>query len=183
MSQHPSEQEFNTMHGQPKKSWFARHWFWVVPTIILLPVLCCCGGGGALVWFGIKTITELPPYQDSIAEVQQHPDIIAELGSPIPDPGVFEMMKNGGDMNASNTGATMYFDASVPIDGPNGSGTLYVVGESNDGGVTWVYTTREFSIDSTGETIYLPGSPEVEEQVDAPTPDVSGSGGEIPDQE
>ena len=155
MSQHPSEVAMSRQARRPQKGWFGRNWIWFVPTIILLPVLCCCGGGGGLMWFGIKTLTELPPYKDSIAAVQADPDIQAELGSPIPTPGVFGMMSSGGDMNVNSAGSSMQFDASVPISGPNGSGTLYVEAESNDGGASWIYIVREFEINGTGDVIDL----------------------------
>lgn len=181
MTQHPSDVEMSyPQPDQPKKGWFGRNWLWFVPVVILLPILCCCGGGGALVWFGIQTITDLPPYKDSVAAVQQDADIQAELGSPISAPGVFEMLSSGGDMNANSVGSSIDFDATVPISGPNGSGTLRIEAESNDGGATWTYQVREFEIDATGEVIDLMPAGSTSPADNTPAPD---TGREIPDQE
>lgn len=159
MSQHPSEMEYSTMTQKPKKGWFGRNWLWFIPLVVLLPIICCCGGFGALIWFGIGAMTDLEPYKDSIVEVQQDPDITAALGTPIPAPGIFETMQSGGNMDATTSGGATTLTATIPMSGPNDSGTLYVEASSPDG-VTWTYTTREFTVDSTGETFYLPGSPE-----------------------
>lgn len=156
MSQH-QDTGMNPYDTPPKKKkgWFGRNWLWFVPLVILLPLLCCCGGPLGLMWFGISTVQDMPPYKDSIAEVQQNQDIIAELGSPIPTPGLFEMMSAGGDMDVQTSGATMTFTAMIPMSGPNASGTLWVEAESTDGGVTWTYTEREFTFDHNNEAVDL----------------------------
>lgn len=143
----------------PRKSWFKRHWFWFVPTVVLLPIFCCCGGGGALVWFGVSQIFELQPYKDSVTLIEQDPDVQNALGTPIVTPSGFgdlvTMMSSGGQFNINQTNNQMVFDANIPISGPNGTGKLVLEAESIDGGVTWNYTIREVHIDQTGEVIDL----------------------------
>lgn len=159
MSQHPSEMEFNySQPTQPKKGWFGRNWFWFLPTVILLPLLCCCGGPIGFFWFAVSKVSDLPPYKDSIVEAQQNAEVQAELGTPIPTPGLFEMMAAGGQINVRESGGVMVFDAVVPLNGANGSGTLLVEAESSDAGVTWTYKVREVTVGYSGEVIdLLPG--------------------------
>lgn len=153
MSQHPSEVEMSRQQAAPqqKKGWFGRNWLWFVPLVILLPVLCCCGGGGALMWFGVKQIFEMPPYKDSLALAEQHPDIQQALGTPLEAPDNFfslvSMMKDGGQFDIQNSGSQIDFDIEMPVSGPKGSGKLIVTANSSDSGISWTYTQQELHLD------------------------------------
>lgn len=166
MSNYQNPYETAGYDQKPKKGWFGRNWFWFLPTVILLPLLCCCGGLGALIHLGVGVMFDTPPYQDTIAIVEQDQTIQQEIGTPIDWPEGFMDLVNienqGGTIDLSSTNGYMLYTARLPVSGPNGSGTLRIEAESVDG-VTWTYMVREFEIDSTGELIDLmppdPNSP------------------------
>jgi hypothetical protein len=127
---------------KPQKNWFGRNWFWFVPLIILLPIFCCCGGGGALVWFGLKTITNETPYKDSVVAAQQNPEVQAALGTPIEVGGFMGIPTDGSEPDYQ---PGMYMIINIPIDGPNGSATIFVDATTTDG-VNWTYTRQEVEL-------------------------------------
>ncbi|MGB0767621.1 MAG: cytochrome c oxidase assembly factor Coa1 family protein [Phycisphaeraceae bacterium] len=163
MSQYPSDADMMQNPNEPKKGWFGRNWLWFVPTLILVPILCCCGGGGAMLWFGLGKVFELPPYKDSVALMEQDPDVQQALGTPITSPKGFgdliAMMQDGGAFNMEQVNSTIDFDADIPVSGPNGTGRLIIVAQSTDGGVTWVYTTQRVDLpDGTAIDFLNPGN-------------------------
>lgn len=157
MSQYPSAVDMNNgQPAKPQKNWFGRNWLWFIPTIILLPVLCCCGGGGALMWLGLDMTLNMPPYQDTIVAAEQDPTFQQEIGTPATWPDGFELMTAMESANIDFDADPMaYLYADVPVSGPNGTGRLIIDATTNDGGATWDYTSREVSIDATGEVIDL----------------------------
>ncbi len=163
MTQHPSDTEMSWQQNQqpakPKKGWFGRNWKWFLPTIILLPLLCCCGGPIGFFWWAGNQIFDMAPYKDSLTAAEQDPAVQQAIGTPIDAPdsiiALGKMQQEGGKFNVNSTGSTIDYDVSMPISGPNGTGMLVVVAQSTDGGATWVYTTQEVHVDSTGEVIDL----------------------------
>ncbi|MFN3165956.1 MAG: cytochrome c oxidase assembly factor Coa1 family protein [Phycisphaeraceae bacterium] len=167
MSQHPSDMEMSQAYAPrpPKqKGWFARNWFWFIPLVVLLPILCCCGGGAWLVSFGVGEIMDTGAYKDTLADMENNPEVQQAIGTPIDAPDGFmdivAMEEQGGTINLTGTGSQLIFDARVPVSGPSGSGTLIIDAESNDGGNTWAYKDRYLEVDGTGDIIDLmPNAP------------------------
>lgn len=130
-----------------EKSWWKRNWKWVVPTggcltiIILLIVFI-----GAAV-FGVTKLTiGSEPYLEGLAKTQSNEQVIELLGEPIETDGIMQ-----GSINFSNNNGDA--DIRIPIKGPKGEGTIYVVAEKLNG--TWTYSELEVRIDQNNEVINL----------------------------
>lgn len=125
----------------PRRSWWSRNWKWALPVGCLLPLVLCGGGivlfAGAI--FGIVSgaIRSSDAYQVGMAQVRANPEVVAALGEPI-ESGFWIQ----GSVNVDGPSGNV--DVSIPISGPRGSGTLYVVGTRSAG--RWQYSTMEVEI-------------------------------------
>ncbi len=128
-------------------SWWSRNWKWVVPVVGLTPVLFC-GGLLTLVFsVGYSALKNQWYYEQAVARTRANAEVTAVLGTPI-DAGF-----PTGDLDRS--GRSGHADLSIPISGPDGKGTIYVVAEKSDG--QWSFSTLEVAIQPTGELIDLMG--------------------------
>jgi len=132
---------------QETKGWFGRNWKWAVPTggcLIVIILLVIFAGS---VFFGITSMmTDSQAYQDSMEAAQQNEALIELIGEPIETNGM-----NGGSLNYNN--GVKSAELNIPIKGPNGEATIFVVGEGiND---NWTYQTMEVHIEGSREIIDL----------------------------
>ncbi len=93
-----------------------------------------------------KLLKNNAPYTDSIAAVQSNPAAIKALGEPI-EPG---WIPSGNISVENNTGKV---DFSIGVSGPDGSGTIKVVGTKADG--VWTYQTWHLKVDGEEKVIPL----------------------------
>lgn len=126
-------------------SWFTRNWKWLVPVGCLVPFLCCITFAGAT-YFGVGVMIKgSGAYKEAITRAQQHPDVQAELGTPLT-----------GGMNVTgelkNESANGIADFNVGVEGPKGKGTMHVVGTSRSG--VWSLSVIDVTTDS-GKTIQV----------------------------
>ncbi len=82
----------------------------------------------------------------ALARAKTNQQVISALGSPIT-----EGFTTWGNINVN--GASGEADMSIPVSGPKGKGTVYVVGNKSAG--EWTYSKMLVKIDSTGESIDL----------------------------
>jgi hypothetical protein len=179
MSAYPTHFD-NGPSMEDRPGWFKRNWLWFIPTIILLPMCCCCGGPLGLIWWGVGQVLDIPPYKDSITLAEQDPEVQNQLGTPIDGPegfmGLVTTLQQGGELDFSQVGSQMQFNAKIPLSGPNGTGTLIVQAESLDG-VNWTYTVRQVELaDGTIIDLIPPG-----QGGPAPTDDAQEEGPEEPE--
>jgi hypothetical protein len=92
-----------------------------------------------------KVIKSSEPYRTALARAKANENVVAALGTPI------EEGFPQGSVNTNND--TGDADLSVPISGPKGKGTLYVVGKRSGG--AWSYSKMSVTITGSGETIDL----------------------------
>jgi hypothetical protein len=97
-----------------------------------------------LVIFGAMKQTDV--YQTALARAKADQRVTSALGTPI-DEGWF---LSG---NTKVSGSSGEADLTIPISGPNGKGTIYVVATKFAG--EWTYSKLAVKIDSSGETIDL----------------------------
>ncbi|MEP0263125.1 cytochrome c oxidase assembly factor 1 family protein [Dokdonia sp.] len=130
-----------------ERSWWKRNWKWVVPTggcltLILLLVFFV----GAAIFGATKMMSGSEPYQEGLTKAQSNEQVIELLGEPIENNGIMQ-----GSINFSNNSGDA--DIRVPIKGPKGEGTVYIVGEKHNG--VWTYSELEVRIDQNSEVINL----------------------------
>jgi hypothetical protein len=123
----------------------------VVAILIGLPV-CLCGSFIAVTYLGITGMIQgSEPFQQGLAKAQANPDVIARLGEPIEA----SVMTTGNIRLDNDRGEC---DLSVPISGPQGSGTLIIRGTRQGG--QWTY--QELKVQVGTEVITLNDSPPVD---------------------
>lgn len=128
-------------------SWWKRNWKWVVPAGGCLTLIILIVAFIAIVFFGAtKIISGSGPYQDSIAKAQNNEHVIERLGEPIETVGIMQ-----GSISFRNSDGDA--DISIPIKGPNGKATIYVVGEKRND--VWTYSEQEVRMDQNNEVINL----------------------------
>ncbi len=137
-------------HGEPQRSWWSRNWVWSLPC----GCLGCFGlmiGSCALFLGGLfSAVRTSEGWQEVLAEVQSHPEVVAAMGEPIEAGWMFQ-----GNIDVS--GSTKTVDVSVPISGPDGGGRLYVEGEEVTG--VWTFQRLEVQLDN-GDWIDLLKKPD-----------------------
>ena len=134
-----------------EKNWFQKNWKWLVPVGCLIPICCILAIGGiAMTALGVIRSTDV--YTEALTTAQSDPRALDALGDPIED-GWF--MTGNVDTNSSNGAQSGTADLSIPISGPNGSGTLEVDAVLNNG--RWDYSQMEIILDDGSGTINLLG--------------------------
>jgi len=128
-----------------RKSWWERNWKWFVPTgcvsILLIFVLFIAG-----IFFGVTSMMkDSDAYKETITKVQHNKLVIEKLGSPIEDDGM-----TSGSINFTNDIGNC--DLQIPIKGPKGKGTVFVVAEKRG---IWKYSEMTVLINATKEEIDL----------------------------
>lgn len=125
------------LQPQPQ-GWFARHWKAVVGVGCLGIVIL----GGAFVagifFLVMGSIRSSDAYQQALAKASASPEVVVRLGQPI-KPGWMV----SGSINVS--GPTGDADLAIPISGPKGKGTIYVVGKKSAG--EWTYSRLEVEVE------------------------------------
>ncbi|TDO72971.1 cytochrome oxidase complex assembly protein 1 [Flavobacterium chryseum] len=135
----------NDDYNQPQKSWWERNWKWFVPTGCL-SLLVLFGLFIAGIFFGVTSmIKESDAYKGALTEVQNNKEVKEKLGSPIQGDG----MVSGSINTSNNTGDC---DLQIPIKGPKGKGTLFVVAVKRG---KWKYSELSVYVDGTEDEIDL----------------------------
>ncbi|MHC0440818.1 cytochrome c oxidase assembly factor Coa1 family protein [Flavobacterium sp. 3-210] len=130
---------------EDKRNWWNRNWKWFVPTgclsLIVLFALLLVG-----IFFEVTSIIkDSDAYIESMELVQHNKILIEKLGSPIETDGMVS-----GTVSAVND--IRKCDVQVPLKGPKGKATLFVVGEKRG---KWKYSEMSVYIEKTDEKIDL----------------------------
>ncbi|WP_433829080.1 cytochrome c oxidase assembly factor Coa1 family protein [Flavobacterium anhuiense] len=128
-----------------KQSWLSRNWKWFVPSgcLTLLVIVGLFIGG---IFYEVTSIIkDSEAYKESMVAIQNNKTVTEKLGSPIETDGIVS-----GTVTSTNDVRTC--DVQVPLKGPKGKGTLFVVGEKRG---TWKYSEMSVYIESTKEKIDL----------------------------
>lgn len=130
----------------PARNWWGRNWKWFVPTgclaIVILTVVFI--GSILLVVFGAMKSTDV--YKTAVSIAQRDPLVIDALGSPIKT----GMLLSG---NTHMDGASGQADLAIPISGPKGNGTLYLVATKSTG--RWTFSKLVVEVQKTKKRINL----------------------------
>ncbi|MBB5886050.1 hypothetical protein DYQ93_18425 [Xanthomonas sp. LMG 8992] len=135
-----------TAQRPAQRGWWARHWKWAVPLIVLVLGALLLASIAVFV-LGLARVTKSSePYRVGVMAAQHDPRVAAALGAPIKD----GIMPSG---NISTSGAgNGNAELSVSLHGSRANGTLYIEAERHAG--EWHYTTLQVLPDA-GEAIPL----------------------------
>jgi hypothetical protein len=141
------------MQSQPAPGWWSRNWKWFVPTgcclgtlLGLILAIAVFGFSIFAIFSGVSAALKgSEPYKVAVARAQANDKVTTALGKPLD-----EGFPTGSINTHNNTGDV---DLSIPISGPKGKGTIYVVGTKSGG--TWTYSRMSVTIDGSGDTIDL----------------------------
>lgn len=131
---------------QPPRGWWSRNWKWFVPVGCLTLILMFVGAIALLVMGVFSMLKSNDAYKQGLAAAQNHPALVAELGSPIDATGW-----PSGSVNVTNNSGKAEF--TVGISGPKGDATLYIEGRRRAG--QWVVTSLIAEIDGSGKRLDL----------------------------
>jgi len=139
--------------GQPvqPKSWWGRNWPWVIPVGCGTMLVSFVGLIVLVVAFVFGLIRKSDVYAGALARACASDAVIEALGSPI-RPGCLIT----GNINVSGSSGSA--DLAIPISGPKGKATIYVVAETSAG--KWVFHVLTVEIRRTGQRIDLLGDEE-----------------------
>ena len=130
-----------------KKGWFARNWPWLIPGGCLIGLALIAAFTIGILFFVTGLLKSSEPYATALQAANENPEVQEAIGIPIED-GFFV----AGSINYQNANGDA--DLRIPIEGPKGSATLYVVAEKSAG--QWTYTTLLVEVKATNERIVLP---------------------------
>jgi glycerate kinase len=128
-----------------RKSWLNRNWKWLIPSGCLTLLILFGLFIGGIFYEVTSIIKDSDAYKESMTAVQNNKLVVEKLGSPIETDG----MVSG---NVTSTNDVRTCDVQVPIKGPKGKATLFVVGEKRG---KWKYSEMSVYIENTDEKIDL----------------------------
>jgi hypothetical protein len=146
MSMQPTSPEGVPVATPQRPGWWSRNWKWFVPLgcLTMIGLVVTFVAAIVVIVFGALKSTDV--YKDGLARAQKHPAVIEALGSPIDD-GLFMSGKT------NVTGSSGEADIAVPISGPNGKATLYIVAKKSAG--EWTYEQLVVELAKGGQRINL----------------------------
>ena len=134
------------MNTAARESWWTRNWKWFVPVGCLTTILVVVGGVAALAYGVFSMMKSADVFTDAIAKARANAAVVEALGSPIED----GLMMSG---NINVSGGSGDADLAVPLTGPKGTGTLYIVATKSAG--EWRYSTLQVEVESSDQRIDL----------------------------
>jgi hypothetical protein len=131
---------------QEHTDWYRRNWKWFIPVacvtaIVLTAVSFVCFA--ALLCTSMKSIGA---YKLALAEARANPRVTLHTGLPLKEGWLV-----GGSFNVN--GASGNAELAIPVSGPRGKGTIYLVASESAG--EWRFSTLVFQIDGSGERINI----------------------------
>lgn len=144
------------MNPQPtmppsRPGWWKRNWKWFVPVTLVCMLLLGAGVIALIVTLVLGTVKSSTPYTKALAQAKTDPAVIAELGEPV-EAGWYVTG------NISTSGQNGNADLSIPIYGPNKSGTLHVIALKSGmvaGMEDWKITKLEVAVPGRTQPIAL----------------------------
>ena len=131
-----------------RKSWLGRNWKWLL-AVTFLGLVVFSAGIFALIMEGMRSSDVA---QEALARAQANPAMVQRLGARIDEGWMMS-----GSINEA-TGGSGDAQLAVPISGPKGSATVYVIASKVAG--TWNYSQILAAIDGSGEKIDLLRGPQ-----------------------
>ena len=134
------------MKQQKEGTWWSRNWKWLVPVGCLGAIVLFLAFIAILLSLAIGFIKSSTVYKEPVAMAKVNPSVVEAMGTPIEE-GLFVTGK------ANIEGPSGNAAISIPISGPKGKGTIYVVATKSAG--RWTFTTLDVEINDSGTRINL----------------------------
>jgi len=135
------------MNDPQERTWWGRNARWLVPLIIILGMAVLFVGVFALAAsFVMGLMKSSGAYKEGLARAKECPAVRAALGTPIKD-GFFVT----GNVNTGGTSGKA--DLAIPISGPKGKATLYILASKSAG--QWSFSTLSVEVKGSSENINL----------------------------
>ena|SRR3989442_1414124 len=128
------------------RTWWQRNWKWVVPGF-LLSAVATLAAFAAVVHLTVQTVFRSSEvYGQALARVHANAEVSRELGEPL---------RHGWWIGGSiqTTIASGDADLAIPLSGPSGHGTLYVVARKKAG--SWQFEILEMAVAGRQDHIQL----------------------------
>ena len=138
------------MDQAAQKNWWGRNWKWVIPGLLVL----CVGFVVLLFAVVLAAMKGSDAYREGLARARASAEVKNLLGEPI-EPGWLT-----GKIKVS--GPSGMADLAIPLSGPKGAATLYVVATKEAG--KWEYSVLEVAPEACGPRIKLSALRELPEQ-------------------
>lgn len=146
----------NEQHRPPAlqkkpRGWMDRNWKWFIPLLVV-------GSGAVMVAFFVaifafvfSLMKSSDVYKEAYVRAVTDPEVQAALGGWAGEALLVEGRFVSGNINTS--GSSGEADLAIPISGPNGQATIYVVANKSAG--AWNFSSLVVEIRNTGERINL----------------------------
>ncbi len=132
---------------QPREeNWWSRNWKWFVPVGCLGTIILVAGFVVVIMFIVFGFMKSSDVYKEAVANTKANSSVVEVLGSPIEE-GLFV----SGNINVSGTSGRA--DLSIPISGPNGKATVFVVANREAG--NWNFSTLVVEFKESGTQISL----------------------------
>jgi Cytochrome oxidase complex assembly protein 1 len=128
------------------QTWFERNWKWLVPLLVVVVLFAFSAFIGGGIYFVESALRSSYPYQVAVKRATESPVVAAKLGTPL-HVGWFVSGSLG--FNGSEGSASL----GIPISGPNGKGSIKVVGKKHAN--HWNVETLELDVSGQDEPIQL----------------------------
>ena len=132
--------------ARSRGNWWTRNWKWFVPTGCLTIVILFAAFIGLIVMIVFSAMKSSDAYKHALARAKADPAVIEALGSPIKE-GMFV----SGSTNVN--GASGEANLAIPIYGPKGKATIYVVAKKSAS--EWKDSVLVVEIEKTKQRIDL----------------------------
>jgi hypothetical protein len=133
--------------NQPlKASWWNRNWKWLVPIGCLSSIIMLVGFVAVIITLVFGVMKSSDVYTQGLSRAQASPAVMQALGSPI-QAGFFL----SGTINVS--GPSGNAEIAIPISGPKGRGTIYLVARRSAG--EWSFSQLEVALETSNTRINL----------------------------
>lgn len=127
-------------------TWWQRNWKWFLPVGCLGLLLVFLAFGAAVTLLVFRAIQSTEPAQYARIRAQRDTRVIAALGQPV-EQGLWI------SGNVSSDAASGAAELALPISGPRGEATVYVVARKTAG--RWEYSVLEVEVDGSPVRIDL----------------------------
>jgi hypothetical protein len=129
----------------PHGGWWSRNWKWFVPTGCFTIILLGVAFFVCIFVFAFSMLKSSDAYKTAVTRAKNDDRVVAALGTPIRE-GMF----TSGKINV--TGPSGEADIGIPISGPKGKATIYVIGTKSAG--EWTFSKLSVQVYG-GEAIDL----------------------------